>query len=76
MSLLRPGVIKQYKPNLFICEQHYSKSYKQTAMKIYGGVRVGKGNKLILNFGGDPDHHVDFSIRKPSITQKERFGLR
>ena len=30
---------------LFICYQHYSKSYERVAMTIYGGVLGGKGNK-------------------------------
>ena len=29
--------------HLFVfCKKHYSKSFKQIAMKIYGGVRCGK----------------------------------
>ena len=30
---------------LSVCKQHYSKSYKQIAMKSYGGAQGGKINK-------------------------------
>ena len=37
-------------------------------MKFYGGVRGGKRNKS-LDFGSDTDHHADWPIGNPSITQ-------
>ena len=37
---------------LFVCEQHYSKSYERIGMKFYGGI-LGSTMKNWLNFGGD-----------------------
>ena len=37
---------------LFVCRQHYSKSYERIGMKSYGGV-LGCTVKNWLNFGGD-----------------------
>ena len=37
---------------LFVCGQHYSKSYERIGMKLYGGV-LGNTMKNLLNFGGD-----------------------
>ena len=39
---------------LFVCEQHYSKSYERIVMKFYGGVQGGT-MKNWFNFGGDLD---------------------
>ena len=38
-------------------------------MKFYGGVWGGKMNKF-LDFGSDPDHHVDYPIRNPAISEQ------
>ena len=37
---------------LFVCGQHYSKSYERIGMKFYGGVQSST-RKNWLNFGGD-----------------------
>ena len=37
---------------LFVCEQHYSKSYERIGMKFYGRV-LSSTSKNWLNFGGD-----------------------
>ena len=37
---------------LFVCEQHYSKSYERIGMKFYGWV-LSSTSKNWLNFGGD-----------------------
>ena len=37
---------------LFVCGQHYSKSYERIGMKFYGGV-LSSARKDWLNFGGD-----------------------
>ena len=37
---------------LFVCGQHYSKSYESIGIKCYGGV-LGSTVKDWLNFGGD-----------------------
>ena len=43
-------------------------------MELFGGVWGGKGN-IWLNFGGDPDHHADYPIKNPAITQQIMGGL-
>ena len=43
-------------------------------IKFYGRVRGSKRNKW-LNFGGDPDHHVNCPIGNPSITQQIMSGF-
>ena len=50
------------------------KSYEQIAIKFYGGVLGGKRIKW-LDFGSDPDHHVDCSIWTPAITQQLVIGF-
>ena len=37
--------------SLFVCGQHYSKSYKRIGMKLFEGV-LGCAMKNRLNFGG------------------------
>ena len=59
---------------LFVCYEHYLKSYEQIAMKFYGGVWGGKGNKW-LNFGGDADHHADCPIGNLAIAQEIMNGF-
>ena len=39
---------------LFVCSQHYLKSYELIAMKFYGG--------FWGDFGGDPDHHATIQL--------------
>ena len=43
-------------------------------MKFYGGIRGGKRNKW-LDFGSNPDHHVDYSVRSMTITKHIMSGF-
>ena len=51
---------------LFVCGQHYSKTYERIGMKFYGGV-LGSTMKNWLNFGGDLDILRSVNEQKSTI---------